>query len=101
MGQNREFRGTARRIEMRGDIRCYLYHSTVVVSVYPNGGIVLNSGGWRSATTKLAMNQASNEAGLGFHVFQHDHDWFVRYQGGDRPFADNMILRPALAQEAA
>lgn len=95
MPQNQQFRGTARRIETHADIRCYFYHSTAVVQVHPGGHITLNSGGWRSATTKLAMNQASNQDNLGFWVSQRDHEWFVTWQGTEIPFTDNMQLQPA------
>ena len=57
------------------------YHSTNVVTVYPNGRIVLDTGGWRTATTKLRMNQASNELGLGFQVYQQDGKWYVAIDG--------------------
>lgn len=93
MAQTQQFKGTARRIETRADIRCYFYHSTAVVQVYPDGTITLNSGGWRSATTKLAMNQASNQDNLGFQVSQRDFDWFVTWQGTEIPFADGMQLK--------
>ncbi len=57
------------------------YHSTDVVTVYPNGKIVLNTGGYRSATTKTRMNQASRQYGLGFQVFQSKYDWYVEVDG--------------------
>ena len=28
------------------------------------------------------MNQASNQFGLGFHVYQKSHEWFVRMEDG-------------------
>lgn len=93
MAQNREFRGVARAVHTDAAGAChYLYHRTAVVAVHPNGAITLNSGGWRSTTTKLAMNQASNEAGLGFHVFARNRDWFVAYRGHEIPFVDGMLL---------
>ncbi len=73
---------------------CIRYHSTVVVKFNRNV-IVLNSGGWRTVTTKLRMNQASSEFGLGFSVYQKDYEWFVRanWMGGDLPFSDGMTLQ--------
>jgi len=57
------------------------YHGTDVVTVYPNGKIVLDTGGWFTATTKTRMNQASNQFGLGFVVFQKGFRWFVDVDG--------------------
>jgi len=56
-------------------------HSTIVVAI-SRGAVTLNSGGWQTATTKVRMNQASNEFDLRFHVFQKNHDWFVRLPSG-------------------
>lgn len=53
-----------------------VYHSTPVVK-FSASTIVLDSGGWQSATSKTRMNQAANQFGLGYNVFQKDWDWFV------------------------
>ena len=76
-------------------IRVYL-HGTRVVKVTPTE-ITLNSGGWQPATTKARMNQTSNEFDLGFGVFQKNHKWFVRWDGKDIPFEDNMVIFRNLA----
>jgi hypothetical protein len=52
------------------------YHKTAVVS-YTAERVTLRTGGWRTATTKLRMNQASNQFGLGFTVTQKAGEWFV------------------------
>ena len=69
------------------------YHSTDVVS-FKNGEVILNSGGWRTNTTKTRMNQANNQFGLGYRVFQKNHDWFVedRESGEVANFEDLMRL---------
>lgn len=46
-------------------------HQTHVVTFHPNGSITLNSGGWRTVTTKRRMNQA------GARVFQDKFVWYV------------------------
>jgi len=56
------------------------YHWTDVVSVADDGEITLNTGGWRTVTTKLRMNQAANQFGLGFGVCQRDFEWFVIFK---------------------
>ena len=68
------------------------YHSTDVVTVNQDGSITLNTGGWRSKTTKLRMNQASNQYGLGYQVWQKDWEWFVTWQGKDIPFEGQRIV---------
>lgn len=69
-----------------------VYHTTPVVQAY-NKSVRLDSGGWRTNTTKTRMNQASRELGLGFNVSQKDYDWFVTHKGKKKPFKDGMILR--------
>ena len=68
------------------------YHNTPVVKV-TNTEIILNTGGWYSATTKRRMNQASNSYGLGFAVYQVNFSWYVDYNGDTIPFEDNMKLK--------
>lgn len=38
---------------------------------------VLNTGGWKSVTTKRKMCQAARQFGLGYSVFQRKGSWFV------------------------
>ena len=67
-----------------------LYNTEVVV--FGNGHTKLNSGGYRTTTTKQRMNQASDEFQLGFNVFQRDYGWFVNFFGQVIPFTDGMIF---------
>ena len=67
------------------------YHNTEVVKITDNK-IILNSGGWLTATTKRRMNQASLSYGLGFSVYQVNFSWYVDYKGDTIPFEDNMEL---------
>jgi hypothetical protein len=67
------------------------YHSTRVV-MWNHEQIILNSGGWHSATTKLRMNQASNQYGLGFQVYQEKHLWWVKFGGKKHAFYDGITL---------
>ena len=68
-----------------------VYHSTAVVQ-FNSDKIILNSGGWDTRTTKSRMNQASNQYGLGYEVYQVDYSWYVDYLGETIPFEDGMIL---------
>jgi hypothetical protein len=94
MAQSQIFRGTARRIETNPHTgtRNYFYHSTPVVGVFQDGKIMLNSAGYRTNTTKLAMNQASSQDNLGFQVYARKREWLVSWKGQELPFEDTMIL---------
>jgi hypothetical protein len=67
------------------------YHQTDVVA-FDAESIRLNSGGWRTATTKLRMNQTANQFGLGFSVYQHKFEWFVCFGGMRLEYIDGMVL---------
>lgn len=71
------------------------YHSTDVVTVEPDKRIVLNTGGWMTATTKLRMNQAANSLSLGYSVFQQARKWFVSWRGNVLPFNSDTITLTA------
>lgn len=74
------------------------YHKTCIVE-YDDKAVKLHSGGWKTVTTKRKMNQASNQFGLGYGVFQKDFDWFVTMPNGQTvPFYDGiMIERQSIA----
>ena len=67
------------------DYMVVMYWNTDIVK-FNNERIILNTGGWSTVTTKLRMNQASNQFGLGYNVYQKDFNWFVEYQGKTIPF---------------
>lgn len=94
MAQTQIFRGAARAIRTNEHTgtRNYFYHSTPLVSVFTDGTIMLFSGGYRTATTRLAMNQASNQDNLGFQVYARKRQWFVSWKGQEIPFTDHMLL---------
>lgn len=100
MAQTRRVPGTATKVREENGRTIVRYHSTDVIS-WDSQDIILDSGGYRTATTKLRMNQASNQYGLGIHVFQEDHEWFVSYlvsqaegvvQRTVVPFEDHMVI---------
>ena len=66
------------------------YHYTDVVKFTPKT-ITLNTGGYFTNTTKTRMNQASNQYGLGYYVFQKNYDWFVKYKGKTMKFKGNSL----------
>jgi hypothetical protein len=74
------------------NITMVCYHNTPVVKI-TDTDIILNTGGWYSATTKRRMNQASHSFGLGFAVYQVNFSWYVDYKGDTIPYEDNMKLK--------
>jgi len=95
MGQTHTVGKTATTVVTGDDgvTRC-TYHQTVVVA-WGNGKIVLDSGGWKTATTKLRRNQCANEYWLPFSVYQKDYEWFVETGGKVLPFKDGMVINLA------
>ena len=71
---------TATAVKMVGGILTVKYHNTEVVTA-TNNFIRLDTGGWRTVTTKTRMNQASRQFDLGYTVYQKRQEWFVDYAG--------------------
>jgi len=59
-----------------GGDTCIEYRGTCVVK-FSSTHIMLDTGGWKSATTKTRMTQAFNQFGLQVWVFQKNFEWFV------------------------
>ena len=68
------------------------YHSTPVVKVINDRYVVLNSGGYRTNTTKRRMNQASLQYLLGFEVYQVDFQWYVSLGEEIAPYEDGIVI---------
>jgi hypothetical protein len=79
---------TATRVYQEDGMTCVRYHATDVVK-FNEHVIELDTGGWETPTTKLRMNQASNQFNLGFYVYQKDYIWHVATDDGYTwPFND-------------
>lgn len=76
MSQTRKVQGVATDIVRSNGKTKIVYHGTPVVT-FDGATIELRTGGWRTATTKLRMNQASAEFGLGFSVYQQGYVWYI------------------------
>ncbi len=69
-------------------------HNTIVIAVGPMGTI-LNSGGYRTATTKVAINNALKQLRdfQGYAVVQKKGEWFVSTPDSQLiPFTDGMSI---------
>ena len=67
------------------------YRDTAVVK-FDHQKIILNAGGWRTYTTKMRMNQASNQFKLGYRVYQKEIQWYVEYKGKIIRFDDDVAV---------
>lgn len=83
--------GRSTTITNRNGNTTVTYHNTAVVE-FDAECIILRTGGYHTYTTKARMNQAANQFGLGYSVFQKDHDWFVTFKGKTRPFDNNEMV---------
>lgn len=93
MPQSAICRGTATTIATVDGVTSVTYHATTVVK-WDKWGIVLDSGGWRTATTKTRMNQAANQFGLEFRVYQEKGEWYVDTpHDSGMQFSDGMVIR--------
>lgn len=66
--------GRSTRLIDHGVYFAVAYHWTVVVSIYCNGAYRLNSGGYRTVTTKRRINQYLP---FGWYLWQKDFVWYV------------------------
>jgi len=91
------------KLGLADDVKAALrYHTTNVVELLNDGSVRLNSGGWRTNTTKKRVNKALDAWGFSDHgIYQHDFEWYVRTPNGDIEFEENMVLRRAEQQEVA
>ena len=67
------------------------YHDTNVVA-FNDDFIILNTGGYRTPTTKRRMNQASLQYNLGFSVYQADFTWYVRCGDDIQPYYNGIVI---------
>lgn len=71
------------RIQKRGRAFAIRLHETDIVMIRPDGAYRLNSGGWKTVTTKERMNRI-----LPCDVWQRNGLWFV----GDSYYEDGMLI---------
>lgn len=88
--QQSSVRGRATTITNDGGMITITYHSTPVVK-FDDKKIILNTGGWKTVTTKTRMNQASNQFGLGYDVQQKSGTWLVHHNGKTHNFTGSTL----------
>jgi len=83
---------TATTVYTEDDWTVVRYHQTDVVRFREGGPIILNTGGYRTVTTKLRMNQASSQFGLGYRVSQNNFTWYVDFEDKCHVFAEDTLV---------
>jgi hypothetical protein len=63
-------------------------HSTDVVTFHSDNTITLNSGGYRTYTTKDRMNACLRQ----YRVFQHNWNWYISAGGAQTEYFDGIRL---------
>lgn len=76
-------------LEARADCYAVRLHATDVIEFHADGRIILNSGGWKTSTTKDRMNKFAP-----VRISQARGLWTVNYAGQSYPYADGMTLHP-------
>lgn len=92
MAQTQQVRGVATNIRTENGYTIVRYHNTDVVK-FNDKEIILNSGGWRTNTTKTRMDQTRNQFNLPFAVFQKNYEWYVHTKNGIVDYFDGMIIK--------
>jgi hypothetical protein len=69
-------------------------HATDVVVLHRSGNVGLDSGGYRTVTTRARMNQYAP----GIRVVQRAFKWFVITEQGTREFEDGMVVDAVLTK---
>lgn len=81
-------KATARNGE---EVTVITYHKTHIVK-FGARYIVLDTGGYFTATTKTRMNQASNQFGLGYSIFQKKGAWYCSFEGMTQKFIGKRLV---------
>jgi len=82
-------KGNTKVSENKGHTLVRLYRTYVVK--FSDSVIILNTGGYRTVTTKDRMNQTSKEYFLDYSVYQVKGVWYVEYRGQVYPFVKNIL----------
>lgn len=80
-------------LEQHGTRIDIVYHSTAIATLYPDGSVTLDNGGWNTRTTLQRLSDILKTMGLG-RVSQHKGDWFIQYrQGGEEPYYNGICIK--------
>ncbi len=75
------------RIIRQGNLIIVTYYDTVIMSFNEKNEVTINSGGWRTCTTKLRINEFLPAE---YHLYQDRSIWYIRK--GSRDSKDTNIF---------
>lgn len=78
--------------DLGGGRKSVKLHKTIVVEELTSHVIKLNTGGYKSATTKTAINRYFDQRLPSFRVFQKKGIWYLQTEGKTVLFNDNMLI---------
>lgn len=58
-------------------LRIY-YHDTAIASIYDDGKVKIDNGGWCSKTTKNRINAILSALELPYSIVQKNYSWYLR-----------------------
>jgi hypothetical protein len=76
-------------LRLEGNAAKIKLHNTDVITLFPNGDTELNSGGWKTLTTRERMNAY----GDGFSVKQENRVWYIETPKGRYCFKDGCVVK--------
>ena len=77
---SRTIANNTRLVDLGGEGIGLRLHSTYVVTFRPNGSLILNTGGWQTATTKDRVNRVIR--GHGWSVYAKARTWYIAPRDG-------------------
>jgi hypothetical protein len=93
MPTNSKIGPTATTVTERDGVLSVKYYNTEVVRyTRMSRHIMLDTGGYKTATTKARMNQTANQFGLPYQVNQVNGEWIVtlKHNNSTLKFVDNL-----------
>lgn len=84
--------GVIKVLEVGGGRIAVDYRGTKVVEELTSHVIKLNTNGWRTNTSKTAINRYFQQRLPSFKVFQKDFTWYLQTEGKTVEFKDNMLI---------
>ena len=67
------------------------FHKTIIIDYFDDGRIRLDTGGWKTCSTRERMSYWQNE----FSVYSMNHIMYLEFRKNRYLFEDNMILFPS------
>jgi hypothetical protein len=104
LNKRRQGNITVERTHVVGEVNDHIQvilHNTAVVTQMPSGELHLSTGGWRTVTTKTAINRALMLLGVKASVSQRKGAWYVSINGESVEWSERTFtIRPTKLHEA-